>query len=97
MMTHEAPQAQLPPAKNGAANGGGDVLDDGMLSTEEVADLLGVDSSTLRRWRTAEPPAGPPFVPISERVTKYCKRDVREWLMVRRVPTTGPVRSAAGQ
>lgn len=62
-----------------------DVLEDGFLSTEQLAELIGVDTSTLRRWRTAEPPEGPPFVPISERVTKYCKGDVRQWIAQRRV------------
>jgi predicted DNA-binding transcriptional regulator AlpA len=62
-----------------------DVLDDGFLSTEQLAELIGVDASTLRRWRTAEPPEGPPFVPISERVTKYCRSDVRQWIAQRRI------------
>jgi Helix-turn-helix domain len=35
---------------------GGDLLDGEWLSTEEVAKLLGVDPSTIRRWRTARPP-----------------------------------------
>jgi predicted DNA-binding transcriptional regulator AlpA len=68
------------------------VLNDGFLSTEELALLLGVDSSTLRRWRTATPPAGPPFIAISERVTKYCRSDVRDWIRLRRVSTAGSVR-----
>lgn len=67
-----------------------DVLVEGFLSTEELADLIGVDTSTLRRWRTSEPPAGPPFVPISDRVTKYRKRDVRQWIDLRRVATSAP-------
>ena len=96
MMTHEASQAGQPPATD-EPNTEPALLDDGMLSTEEVAELLGVDSSTLRRWRTAVPPSGPPFVSISQRVTKYCKGDVRDWIMLRRVLTAGPVRSAAGQ
>lgn len=96
MMTHEEPQAAPPPSTVQPLTDSA-VVDDVLLSTREVAELLGVDGSTLRRWRTAEPPAGPPFVPISERVTKYRKGDVRDWIMLRRVLTVSPVHSAAGQ
>lgn len=73
-----------------------DILTDGFLSTEELAALIGVDTSTLRRWRTSEPPAGPPFVPISDRVTKYRKSDVRRWIDLRRVVTAGSTQQAGG-
>ncbi|GLZ15657.1 hypothetical protein Acsp04_58920 [Actinomadura sp. NBRC 104425] len=55
------------------------------LTTEEVAALIGVDPSTLRRWRTGRPMQGPPFVKVSESVTRYSVTDVREWLLSRRV------------
>ncbi|QXV62909.1 DNA-binding protein [Amycolatopsis sp. TNS106] len=55
------------------------------MSTEEVAALLHVDPSTVRRWRTARPPQGPPFVPLSERVIVYSASDVDAWLRSRRV------------
>jgi hypothetical protein len=55
------------------------------LTTEGLARLLGVDSSTIRRWRTAQPPQGPPFVQISERVTMYHAQDVERWLRSRRI------------
>jgi hypothetical protein len=95
MMAHheEQPQALItetiavPPRSHSVPDS--DALDDGMLSTEDVAKLLGVDASTLRRWRTAEPPLGPPFISIAERVTKYCKCDVRQWIALRRVSTLG--------
>jgi hypothetical protein len=32
-----------------------DLLDGGWFTTEELARMLGVDPSTLRRWRTARP------------------------------------------
>jgi predicted DNA-binding transcriptional regulator AlpA len=54
-------------------------------STEELADLLGVDASSVRRWRTARPPQGPPFVRLSARVTIYSAGDVEAWLRSRRV------------
>lgn len=52
----------------------------GWLTTEELARLLGVDPSTVRRWRTQDPVQGPPFVRLSERVTMYSARDVEAWL-----------------
>jgi hypothetical protein len=66
-----AEQSNLPP--------GGDLLDGEWLSTEDLATLLGVDSSTIRRWRTARPTQGPPFVRLSSRVTVYSTSDLR-WL-----------------
>ncbi|MGW0911011.1 helix-turn-helix transcriptional regulator [Streptomyces sp. NPDC002784] len=53
-------------------------------STSDLAACLRVDASTLRRWRTAQPPQGPPFVAISERVVMYSALDVEEWLRRRR-------------
>lgn len=54
-------------------------------STEELANLLGVDASSIRRWRTSRPVQGPPFVKLSSRVTVYHARDVERWLRTRRV------------
>ncbi|MFJ7423650.1 helix-turn-helix domain-containing protein [Streptomyces uncialis] len=59
-------------------------------STGELARLLRVDPSTLRRWRTAHPRQGPPYVPVSGRVVLYSVRDVETWLAARRV-TPGAV------
>jgi hypothetical protein len=61
------------------------LLDDRWYTTEELAQILGVDSSTLRRWRTARPAQGPPFVQMSSRVTMYSANDVEQWLFSRRV------------
>jgi transposase-like protein len=61
------------------------LLDDRWYTTEELAHILGVDSSTLRRWRTAQPVQGPPFVQMSSRVTMYNANDVEQWLFSRRV------------
>lgn len=68
---------------------GGDLLDGDWLSTEDLATLLGVDSSTIRR--AARPTQGPPFVRLSSRVTVYSPADVRRWLERRR---TDPERAA---
>jgi predicted DNA-binding transcriptional regulator AlpA len=53
-------------------------------STDELAALLGVDPSSIRRWRTSNPPQGPPFIKLSARVTIYSASDVENWLRNRR-------------
>ena len=61
----------------------------GWLTTEELAKLLKVDPSTVRRWRTAKPQQGPPFVRLSERAVIYSSTDVEAWLRrIRRDPGT---------
>ncbi|MEV0143938.1 MULTISPECIES: helix-turn-helix domain-containing protein [unclassified Nonomuraea] len=54
-------------------------------TTEEVAAMLKVDPSTIRRWRTARPPQGPPFVRLSARLTLYNIHDVQRWLNQHRI------------
>ncbi|MBY8861129.1 helix-turn-helix domain-containing protein [Nocardia sp. CA2R105] len=61
------------------------IVETSWYTTEEVAELLKVDASSLRRWRTARPPQGPPFVQISGRVTRYFGADVVAYLRNRRV------------
>ena len=56
-----------------------------LITTEELARLLRVDPSSVRRWRTARPLQGPPYIQLSERVIMYAIEDVREWLSSRRV------------
>ncbi|UGQ10901.1 helix-turn-helix domain-containing protein [Yinghuangia sp. ASG 101] len=63
---------------------GPDLLHSGWYETDDVAALLDIDPSTLRRWRTLTPPQGPPFVQFSNRVTKYSVPDVQAWLASRR-------------
>lgn len=61
-----------------------DLLTGRWYSTEELAVRLGVDPSTVRRWRTADPLQGPPFVRLSARVVVYNAEDVEAWLRRRR-------------
>ena len=61
-----------------------DLLNGRWYSTEELAVRLGVDPSTVRRWRTADPLQGPPFVRLSARVVVYHAEDVEAWLRRRR-------------
>jgi len=65
---------------------------DGGTPPSEQAEMLGVDPSSVRRWRTARPPQGPPFVRLSARVTMYSAADIEAWLQSRRVD---PGRAAA--
>ncbi|MGW7442028.1 hypothetical protein [Kitasatospora sp. NPDC054795] len=61
-----------------------DLLHSGWYSTEELASLLTVDPSTLRRWRSATPPQGPPFVQIAPRLYLYSIPDTQLWLAQKR-------------
>ncbi|KAF0835719.1 helix-turn-helix transcriptional regulator [Nocardia caishijiensis] len=54
-------------------------------TTEEVAAVLKVDASSLRRWRTASPPQGPPFVHLTSRVTRYLGADVLAYVRRNRI------------
>lgn len=63
----------------------GDLLHGEWYSTEEVATMIGVDPSTLRRWRTGPVRQGPAFVKLSTRVTLYSGVDVRRWLLAHRI------------
>jgi len=51
-----------------------------LVTTEELAALLRLDPSTLRRWRTSRPAQRPPFLRLSGGVTMYDMADVRLWL-----------------
>jgi hypothetical protein len=54
-------------------------------TTEELATLLHVDPSSLRRWRTCRPPEGPAFVRVSARHVIYSAADVQAWLVSKRI------------
>jgi phage terminase Nu1 subunit (DNA packaging protein) len=59
-----------------------------LMTTEELARLMKVDPSTVRRWRTSTPVQGPPFIRLSARVVKYDPDDVRTWLERHRTDPT---------
>lgn len=61
------------------------LLSQRMYTTGEVARILGVDASTLRRWRRGKPTEGPGFIQISERVAKYPERDLEAYLAARHI------------
>jgi hypothetical protein len=71
---------QTPPASQAQD----DLLHSGWYTTEEMAALLKVDPSTLRRWRTTTPPQGPPFVKLATRHYVYSVLDAQRWVQARR-------------
>ena len=55
--------------------------DDELLTTVRVADWLGVSCQWLELGRCVN--YGPPFVHVSERVIRYKRSDVNDWLRSR--------------
>lgn len=49
------------------------------LSTEEVAELLGIEANTLRTWRET-PGKGPAFSRVSSRIVRYHIMSIEAWL-----------------
>ncbi len=85
-------RAQNPePEVDSAARAHEDLLHSGWYTTEELAALLKVDPSTLRRWRTALPPMGPPFVTLAPRHYVYSVLDAQRWILSQR---TDPAKAA---
>jgi len=60
-------------------------------TTQQAADRIGVDDSTLRRWRTAIPPQGPAFVQVSPRNYRYYEADLEDYLESTRTDPSGAV------
>jgi hypothetical protein len=61
------------------------LLDGSWYTSKDLAELLHVDASTIRRWRTSRPPQGPAFIQVSDRVYMYNSNDVEAWLASRRM------------
>ncbi len=55
-------------------------------TTDEMARILKVDPSTLRRWRRMKEPKGPLATCISDRTWRYHQADFVEWLTRRSGP-----------
>jgi len=53
-----------------------------LLTSRQVADLLGVHPSTLSRLRTTGD--GPPVLWVTEKSPRYLRTDVLSWLKSRR-------------
>ncbi|AJE32555.1 hypothetical protein B842_03510 [Corynebacterium humireducens NBRC 106098 = DSM 45392] len=48
------------------------------LSTLQVAEITGINENTLRRWRSDDDPAGPPYVRFG-RAVRYRRSDIDQW------------------
>lgn len=59
-------------------NGSGMSTSSLLLTVDQCAAWLGVEPSTLHRWRKQD--RGPRFVPLSPRDFRYKVSDVRAWL-----------------
>jgi predicted DNA-binding transcriptional regulator AlpA len=73
-----APLDHLPP--------GGERL----LTEKEAAQLLGLQPSTLRRWRSTGQPGQPEFVKIAGRAIRYRMSNLAAYIEA--LPTSGGVR-----
>ena len=51
---------------------------DPLLSAGTVAEIVGLSPATLRRYRAAG--SGPPWMRIGERLIRYPRSGVREWI-----------------
>jgi hypothetical protein len=57
-----------------------------LIDDYAVAEMLGVDVITVRRWRKPRrkkkqgPPEGPPFLKLSRSVYRYRLNDVIAWI-----------------
>jgi hypothetical protein len=60
-----------------------------VLSEFACADMLGVASITLERWRRRG--EGPPYSRVSKGVVCYLRSRVIEWLDARTVPGGAPI------
>lgn len=55
------------------------------LTTDELADRLGIPANALKKWRAIND--GPPYIRVGKYV-RYRERDVEAWEKTRLVPTT---------
>lgn len=51
--------------------------DERLLTTSEVAHYLGLDSGSLKRWRTRG--GGPPYVKVSANRCRYSFEALKAW------------------
>lgn len=63
---------------------------DRLLTEKEAAALLGLQPSTLRRWRSVGQPGQPEFVRVAGRAIRYRMSDLLAY--VEALPTSGGVR-----
>lgn len=57
-----------------------------LLSTRDVADLLGVSARTVEDWRALS--VGPPYIRMGTRTVRYRSDSLEEWIASRQSDTT---------
>lgn len=62
--------------------------DVGLLTTAQLAELLGVTPQTVRAWRAEG--EGPPYFYLTSRTIRYRREEVDRWLSTRHNKPTGP-------
>ena len=63
---------------------------DRLVTEKEAAAMLGLQPSTLRRWRSTGQPGQPEFVKIAGRAIRYRLSDLSAYIGA--LPTSGGVR-----
>ncbi len=49
-----------------------------LLTPKEAAEFLGIPSGTLAQWRSQR--RGPPYIKLEERLVRYRRSDLEEYL-----------------
>jgi excisionase family DNA binding protein len=58
-----------------------------LLTPKEAAEFLGVPSGTLAQWRSER--RGPPYIKLEDRLVRYRRSDLEEYLAAHAVATDG--------
>lgn len=66
---------------------------DDLITASEVAAILGVPAATVRSWTCR---GQLPAYRISDRLTRYSKSEIEQWIAARRIGTAAPPDELAG-
>jgi len=58
-----------------------------LLTPKEAAEFLGIPSGTLAQWRSQR--RGPPYIKLEERLVRYRRSDLEEYLSGHLIDTDG--------
>ena len=67
-----------------------------LLTPKQAAEFLGIPSGTLAQWRSER--RGPPYIKLEDRLVRYRRADLEEYLAAHAVATDGrePAQFAVG-
>ena len=60
-----------------------------LLTTKQLAEMLGVSVATIERWRAQGTPELPPHIQLSFGAIRYHPKVVAEWLEKKSTPSEG--------